>query len=1007
MLQPESKNFTYLAVTRSKAKMFEFKVPLERHIDLSDTPIEDMLDLTIGMLAEMSKSSHFEPSLENIERLIFIAQYINALGESDRTPEIRGTLNLLASAAFYLSGFPGSSTLVARKILDEEIRAFDLIEKMLYALLTLEAIHLDNAHLLEENYSRFTKYWNQFLATKTVDLNIFTEYEVLREEMYASGSDKHLVLINVAGAILRVRTRMSIGVIVGEFSDAPIELWNSYISRQNSISEFWPSQYKLARAGVLRGKSALIQMPTSAGKTRATEFIIRSAFLARRANMVIVVAPYRALCQEIYLEFLSSFRSDEGVEIRLMSDVIQDEAIENIESATQLVLVLTPEKMDILLKHQSSLVEHIGLVIYDEGHIFDDESRGIKYELLLSYLKTHLSPNVQTVLISGVISNGKQVKQWLLGERGDFIDGEGLNTTTRNIALVDWKVRVGNINFVSESNLQRDLFFVPSVLTVFPLRNKARESLPRTFPQLAPGSAPETTQIAAFLVCRLSSSGLVSIFAGRKDSAEKIARIAVEAYDRGLSMPSPLEYSDNIVEATILNSYIESLMGIESVISHSSKLGILIHHGAIPQGLRLSQEYALAKGHFKSVICTSTLAQGVNLPVRYLVISSLSQGENPISVRDFHNLMGRAGRAGSYTEGTVIIADPSLSKNSYSSIQQQRIFQNLLNPQNAEPSMSLLLDLARKTKLYSERGNVVEDKKYLDAKKELQNYLLNALAHEQYLEGIRQVAQEVALSTLGYSQCEFDEDRELIIDMFVRYAEEIFDLVPELSRRSILSRSCLNILESTTFMSECVQSSMFSKIEFLDVGDPLASQKLLEILWPLIYKYMKSKYLLKFNEEHCLSVCNSWLSGTSFFELQMMINEFLNSDYRRFSISNVIETCENDIGFQLSLLIGSALELMRVLYVSLSEEIENQFLILQSRLKYGLKNLNEVTLYEMGFSDRNLCAVISTNLGMDDSIYTKRETRSLMMANQISVETLLSVYPAYFRMRFHDFMRVD
>lgn len=65
-------------------------------------------------------------------------------------------------------------------------------------------------------------------------------------------------------------------------------------------------------------------------------------------------------------------------------------------------------------------------------------------------------------------------------------------------------------------------------------------------------------------------------------------------------------------------------------------------------------------GLCKFVICTSTLAQGVNLPIRYLIITSLYQGAEKIKVRDFHNLIGRVGRSGMHTEGSIIFADPAI-----------------------------------------------------------------------------------------------------------------------------------------------------------------------------------------------------------------------------------------------------------------------------------------------------------------------------------------------------------
>jgi Tfp pilus assembly protein PilF len=77
--------------------------------------------------------------------------------------------------------------------------------------------------------------------------------------------------------------------------------------------------------------------------------------------------------------------------------------------------------------------------------------------------------------------------------------------------------------------------------------------------------------------------------------------------------------------------------------TQAAALGIFAHHADTPHGLRLSIEHAMKEGLAKFVICTSTLAQGVNFPLKYLIVTSTRQGGEKILVRDFHNLMGRAG----------------------------------------------------------------------------------------------------------------------------------------------------------------------------------------------------------------------------------------------------------------------------------------------------------------------------------------------------------------------------
>jgi reverse gyrase len=82
--------------------------------------------------------------------------------------------------------------------------------------------------------------------------------------------------------------------------------WAITIKKNGFIKELWPAQHLIGEKDVLRGKSAVIQMPTSAGKTRACEIIIRSAFLSERTSLAVIIAPFRALCHEIYNDLTKS-----------------------------------------------------------------------------------------------------------------------------------------------------------------------------------------------------------------------------------------------------------------------------------------------------------------------------------------------------------------------------------------------------------------------------------------------------------------------------------------------------------------------------------------------------------------------------------------------------------------------------------------------------------------------------------------------------------------------------
>ena len=193
-------------------------------------------------------------------------------------------------------------------------------------------------------------------------------------------------------------------------------------------------------------------MPTSAGKTKATELIIRAAFLSERAHLAVVVAPFRALCQEITNALKNAF-ADDNVQINQLSDALQPDYLSEVlellgvvEVVTPHIVILTPEKFLYVLRQRPELVEQIGLVIYDEGHQFDTGRRGVTYELLLTSIKRLLKSNAQTVLISAVILNSKALAAWLLND-ADKTVSDSATQAQRVIAFASWSDQLGQLSF--------------------------------------------------------------------------------------------------------------------------------------------------------------------------------------------------------------------------------------------------------------------------------------------------------------------------------------------------------------------------------------------------------------------------------------------------------------------------------------------------------------------------------------------------------------------------------
>ncbi len=191
----------------------------------------------------------------------------------------------------------------------------------------------------------------------SIDAHSFKQaIQVLRLEVYEKGSDRELFFADIISSILLRKIENSSINCLPKYTQIPIEQWVHVITKPKFVQEFWPAQRLLGEQGVLSGISAVVQMPTSAGKTKSTELIIRSSFLSGRSSVAVIVAPFRALCREITATFEQGFE-DEDVNINELQDVLDisdsdDDLIRFLTGqaaqdgiATKSIVITTPEKV--------------------------------------------------------------------------------------------------------------------------------------------------------------------------------------------------------------------------------------------------------------------------------------------------------------------------------------------------------------------------------------------------------------------------------------------------------------------------------------------------------------------------------------------------------------------------------------------------------------------------------------------------------------------------------------
>ena len=400
-MKPETESLKTLQYTQSAAKTIEFEVPQEIREKLeasfSHKP-EDIFDIVIAMLGEISESYKNSEFSENEiykeeEKLRFCAEFLDNYKNTNRLSLLNDYCLLIGAAAYYLSNLPGSSKVLINEINNESLNLDgDGLENLLYTILADQKL----------NYSKFSdSRYTYFLEKITYDINAFNKFGInnniiktateLEDYALNIGSNREILLSDIIFSIIFKKLSISSWSLLPKYSELSLEIWKDYLSSKNSIKTLWPSQILLGKANVFKGESCVIQLPTSSGKTKSTELIIRSAFLAKRTKIAVIIAPFKALCHEIKRDYRKAFRS-ENVKIDELNDILIQEDLNAFitNDDKKSIIILTPEKFFYLIHFDSTFIKNIGLIILDEGHQFDNGSRGITYELLITYLNKEL-----------------------------------------------------------------------------------------------------------------------------------------------------------------------------------------------------------------------------------------------------------------------------------------------------------------------------------------------------------------------------------------------------------------------------------------------------------------------------------------------------------------------------------------------------------------------------------------------------------------------------------------
>ena len=300
--------------------------------------------------------------------------------------------------------------------------------------------------------------------------------------------------------------------------------------------------------------------------------------------------------------------------------------------------------------------------------MIEDRDRGVGYELLLTKLRHHILPQPRVLFISAVISsdNAADFAEWLCSDRQALIESE-------------WRPARQLIGIY---NSQRDRISYPEEGPVagaaapFVIGAATPHDYIDYTPKLRRGKIvqfPKRTkgEIVAELAINFAKQGPVLIFATSRGDAESVARtiqrgLQLRRQTADVEIPSPFTRVQNRPPPRAAIEVASLWLGEESPTTSLLKESICVNHAGLPDAVRKAVEADCRGGLLPVIVATTTLAQGVNLPVKTVTIHSITrfvddEGDGPGSMEDIRprelwNIIGRAGRATRETEGHVVLA---------------------------------------------------------------------------------------------------------------------------------------------------------------------------------------------------------------------------------------------------------------------------------------------------------------------------------------------------------------
>jgi helicase len=378
-----------------------------------------------------------------------------------------------------------------------------------------------------------------------------------------------------------------------ESLDLPDEVKHFYLD--SGILELYPPQAEAVEKGLLEGKNMLAAIPTASGKTLLAELAMLKSI--REGGKALYIVPLRALASEKFRRF----REFSGLGVRVGISTgdydLRDEGL-----GVNDIVVATSEKTDSLLRNETAWMQEISVVVADEIHLIDSADRGPTLEVTLTKLRK-MNPSCQILALSATVGNADELAAWLDAE----------------LVVSEWRPTE-----LLEGVLYKGTFY-----------SRDREK---------PVEQPTKDEAINLALDTLGEGGQCLIFESSRKNCMAFAKKAASTVKKILSIQGK-EALARIADEVLENSETDTSETLAACI----RSGTAFHHAGLTTPLRELVEDGFRSGDIKLISSTPTLAAGLNLPARRVIIRSYRRyssegGMQPIPVLEYKQMAGRAGR---------------------------------------------------------------------------------------------------------------------------------------------------------------------------------------------------------------------------------------------------------------------------------------------------------------------------------------------------------------------------